>query len=118
MKLNFDIINYPEDAKDYEFVVIKEGDEGKYWFWGKYTNREDAEQAANECGGVILHDVRIQGHRNPEPEPKPKEKYYEFRGYWTWACWATSQREACEKYEEADVEEFDIDLYDPEIREF
>ena len=56
------VLNAPDDAFDYEFVVVRQID-GDYWFWGKYTDGFKAEQAAIEIGGLIIHNVRIQGKR-------------------------------------------------------
>ena len=57
------INNEPAYAKDYEFVVAREVD-GEYWFWGAYADGFKAEQVATEIGGVIFHNVRIQGKRS------------------------------------------------------
>ena len=54
--------NRPDYADDYEFVVARECD-GEYWFWGAYENGFTAEKAAREIGGVIFHNLRIQGKR-------------------------------------------------------
>ena len=59
---NLNVMNAPADAFDYEFVVVREID-GDYWFWGKYTDGFKAEQVALEVGGLIVHNVRIQGKR-------------------------------------------------------
>ena len=56
------INNMPEYASDYEFIVAREVD-GEYWFWGAYADGFKAEKAAIEIGGVIFHNVRIQGKR-------------------------------------------------------
>ena len=55
------LINEPEYSSHYEFVVAREVD-GEYWFWGAYSNGFKAEQAALEIGGVVIHNVRIQGY--------------------------------------------------------
>ena len=57
------IKNCPDYAKDYEFVVVRQDDNGDYWFWGAYENGFKAEQACLEIGGIIFHNVRIQGKR-------------------------------------------------------
>ena len=57
------INNEPAYAKNYECVVAREVD-GEYWFWGAYADGFKAEQAATEIGGVIFHNVRIQGKRS------------------------------------------------------
>lgn len=56
------LMNAPDYADDYEFVVARAIDED-LWFWGAYENGFKAEQVAREIGGVILHNVRIQGKR-------------------------------------------------------
>ena len=56
------ILNMPEYADHYEFVVAREID-GDYWFWGAYSDGFKAEQVAMEIGGVIIHNVRIQGYK-------------------------------------------------------
>ena len=55
------LINAPEYASHYEFVVAREID-GDFWFWGAYSDGFKAEQAALEIGGIIVHNVRIQGY--------------------------------------------------------
>ena len=56
------LMNMPEYANDYEFVVAREID-GDYWFWGAYEDCFKADRIAHEIGGVVIHDVRIQGKR-------------------------------------------------------
>ena len=56
------IHNKPDYADDYEFVVARERDDG-FWFWGAYEDGFKADKAASEIGGVVFHDVRIQGKR-------------------------------------------------------
>ena len=56
------IINCPEYAKDYEFVVVTLID-SDYWFWGAYSNGFKADRIAHEIGGLVIHNVRIQGKR-------------------------------------------------------
>ena len=56
------IKNCPDYAKDYEFVVARKVD-GEYWFYGAYANGFKAEQDCVKIGGVIFHNVRIQGKR-------------------------------------------------------
>ena len=57
------LMNMPEYANDYEFVIAREVD-GDYWFWGAYEDGFKADRIANEIGGVVIHDVRIQGKRS------------------------------------------------------
>ena len=54
------IINAPEYANHYEFVVVREID-NDLWFWGAYSDGFKADKAAREIGGIIIHNVRIQG---------------------------------------------------------
>lgn len=56
------LINAPEHASHYEFVVAREVD-GNLWFYGAYADGFKAGQAAHEIGGVIIHNVRIQGYK-------------------------------------------------------
>lgn len=62
MKEKIIIHNKPDYANDYEFVVARERD-NEYWFWGAYEDGFKANKAASEIGGVVFHDVRIQGKR-------------------------------------------------------
>ena len=52
----------PEYASHYEFVVVREID-NDLWFWGAYADGFKAEQIALEIGGLIVHNVRIQGYQ-------------------------------------------------------
>lgn len=54
--------NMPNYANDYEFVVARFVD-GEYWFWGAYANGWEADKAASAIGGVVFHNVRIQGKK-------------------------------------------------------
>ena len=56
------IHNKPDYADDYEFVVARKCD-NEYWFWGAYEDGFKADKIASEIGGVIFHNVRIQGKR-------------------------------------------------------
>lgn len=59
------IKNCPNYAKDYEFVVVRKVDD-EYWFYGAYADGFKAEQVCLEIGGVIFHNVRIQGKRKKQ----------------------------------------------------
>ena len=73
--MNINIINEPDYAKDYEFVVVLPiEDKGNYLYQASYIDGHAAEICAKVVGGIIIHNVRIQGFRKPE-KPKPK-KYY------------------------------------------
>ena len=52
------INNEPVYAKDYEFIVARECDNG-WWFWGAYADGYKAEQAALEINGVVFHNLRM-----------------------------------------------------------
>lgn len=56
------LINAPEYASHYEFVVAREIN-GELWFWGAYSNGFKADKVANEIGGIVIHNVRIQGYQ-------------------------------------------------------
>ena len=56
------INNKPEYADHYEFMVARQID-GELWFYGAYRNGFKADQIASEIGGVVIHNVRIQGYR-------------------------------------------------------
>ena len=60
--LNLNLINAPEYADHYEFVVARKID-GDLWFWGAYSNGFKADAVAREVGGIIIHNVRIQGYQ-------------------------------------------------------
>lgn len=60
--LNLNLINAPESAYHYEFVVARQVD-NDLWYWGAFTNGFKAEQVAREVGGIIIHNVRIQGYQ-------------------------------------------------------
>ena len=60
--MEYKINNEPEYARNYEFVVARNVD-GEFWFYGAYSDGFKAEQAAIEMGGLIFHNVRIQGIR-------------------------------------------------------
>ena len=56
------IKNLPEYANDFEFVVVRKVDDD-FWFWGAYAEGYKADRIAHEVGGLIVHNVRIQGKR-------------------------------------------------------
>ena len=60
--MNMNINNKPAYADDYEFIVARKVDD-EFWFWCAYENGFKADKVANEIGGVVFHNVRIQGKR-------------------------------------------------------
>jgi len=52
----------PDFAKNYEFEVVRKVD-GEYFFYGAYADGFQADIEASKIGGLILHNVRIQGIR-------------------------------------------------------
>lgn len=56
------INNMSENAHKYEFIVAREC-EGELWFWGAYRFVWDAEKAAKEIGGIIVHNIKISGYK-------------------------------------------------------
>ena len=54
----------PKEANDYEFIVVRKDENGEYWYWGAFENGWIAEEKALSIkGGMIYHNVRIQGKR-------------------------------------------------------
>jgi len=107
-----DIRNMPAEAAYYEFVVaIPNADH--YTFLGMYVDGHEAEKAALEFGGIVIHNVRIHGYQ----PPKPKEKYYIFSGVWSWGCWAADEEDARKQFDDADLmsDEINIDCDHVEI---
>lgn len=62
MTTEITIRNEPAYAHDYEFIVARLCD-GEFWFYGAYAEGWRADAVAHEVGGVIFHNVRIQGHK-------------------------------------------------------
>ena len=60
--MNLNLINAPESANHYEFVVAREVDDS-LWYWGAFADGHKAEQVAREVGGIIIHNVSIQGYQ-------------------------------------------------------
>jgi len=104
----FDIENCPAEAWNYEFIVCDaRGD--KLVFNSYHKSGCAAETVASHLdGGIVIHNVRIQGYHDPHPE-----RCYTFEGTWTWSCWAHDKDEAIRKFEdEAYPEEMCIGSYD------
>ena len=99
-----DIRNMPAEAAYYEFVVVIPNAD-HYTFIGMYADGHKAEKTALEYGGIVIHNVRIHGYQ----PPKPKRMYYTFSGVWSWGCWASNEEEARKKFDDADLDDFDID---------
>ena len=58
------IINEPDDAKLYEFIVVRPLGDDEYLYVGKYTNEETAKRIAQERqDGIIIHNTSIKGKR-------------------------------------------------------
>ena len=107
--MTYNIINEPEEAKNYEFIVVKPIDyvAESYLFMGMYKNSFEAEQVARRNDAIIIHNVRIQGYKEP-----PKERHYMFSGTWHWDCYAESEEDAIAQWEEAYCEDYDLGDYD------
>ena len=56
------IRNEPEYAHKYEFIVARLC-EGEFWFYGAYADGFKAAAVAASEGGVVFHNVRIQGYK-------------------------------------------------------
>lgn len=63
------IHNEPDYARNYEFVVVKEIN-GEYWFNSAHADGFVAERVASSIGGIIVHNLRIQGIRREEDREK------------------------------------------------
>lgn len=59
---NIKINNMPEYAGHYEFVVVRNVDD-QLWFYGAYRDGFQADEIAHKIGGLVVHNVRIQGYR-------------------------------------------------------
>lgn len=104
----FDIENCPAEAWNYEFIVCEVRDD-KLIYNGCCRSAYNADEAARSLNcGVVVHNVRIQGYREPK-----REKFYTFHGTWSWGCWAESEEKAIQKYyDEAYPDELDLNGYD------
>ena len=101
-----DIRNMPAEASNYEFIVaIPNADH--YTFIGMYADGYEAEKTALEYGGIVIHNVRIQGYQKPK---KIQRKYYLFSGCWSWGCWAKDEKEAHMLFNDAYYDEIDMDF--------
>lgn len=58
----YKINNLPASANHYEFVVARLVDD-ELWYYGAYRDGFHADQVAYSVGGIIIHNVRIQGYR-------------------------------------------------------
>ncbi len=104
---NLNIIDYPEDANNYEFVVVAPAGNNEMLYIGSFTNGFAAERSAIAYKGFVIHNVHINGYKAP-----PKHKY-SFKGTWFWECEATSYEAAIDKYEnECSLEDLVIARYD------
>lgn len=56
------INNMPEYASHYEFVVVRNVAD-QLWFYGAYSDGFKADEVAHQVGGLIVHNVRIQGYQ-------------------------------------------------------
>ena len=57
------LLNAVHPVRKYEFIVVRNVDD-ENWFYGAYTDGFKATKVACEIGGVVIHNVRIQG-KNP-----------------------------------------------------
>lgn len=107
--MTYNIIDEPKEAERYEFVVIKPVDyvEDIYLFVGMYKDGSEAEQAARDNNAIIIHNVQIQGYKEPS-----KKRHYTFSGTWYWDCCAESEEEAIAKWKEAYCEDYNLEDYD------
>jgi hypothetical protein len=59
---NVKMLNFPEYASHYEFCVARQEND-ELWFWGAYRDAVKAQLVAADIGGMIIHNVRIQGYK-------------------------------------------------------
>ena len=89
----FDIENCPAEAWNYEFIVCEALDD-RLVYNGCCRSAVNAEEMARNLNyGVVVHNVRIQGYRDPRPM-----KRFTFSGKWSWDCLAHDLEEAKQKY--------------------
>ena len=62
--MTINIINEPYTGYEYEFTVAAPLYGDDYLFIGHFENGYMAERAALETGGIILHNIRIQGKKD------------------------------------------------------
>lgn len=62
MTVTTTIQNCPDYASKYEFIVARLC-EGEFWFYGAYADGFKAAAVAESEGGVVFHNVRIQGYK-------------------------------------------------------
>lgn len=99
------ILGIPEEANDYEFIVVNQTDNGLVYV-GHCEDGFTAERIADDYAKpLIIHNVRIQGKRKPEP----KERYYTFSGMWSWGCWAKSEDDAKRQFDAIYYDDISID---------
>lgn len=104
--MNITIINEPDEAKNYEFVVAAPMDEeNTYLFEGMFTDGFMAEKCAAECNGIIFHNVRIQGYK------KPELNHYLVTITYCRQIEAESEEEAYNKFDE-EIEGWDFNDFD------
>ena len=83
------IFNCPNSAWDYEFIVVENVD-GNFFYVTHTTDGFKADKIASEyLNGVVIHNVRIQGHK-----PTAKKKCFTFKGTWSWKCYAKNKEDA------------------------
>ena len=62
--MTINIINEPFTGYEYEFTVVTPLYGDDYLFMGHFENGYMAEQKALEVGGLVVHNVRIQGKKS------------------------------------------------------
>lgn len=104
----FDIEDCPVEAWNYEFIVCENRDD-RLFYNGCSRSAYNADEMARSLNcGVVIHNVRIQGYRDPR-----LMKRFTFSGRWYWDCFAYDLEEAKQKYyAEVDPDALDFDSYD------
>lgn len=65
--------------------------------------------ASDEALMKMAELIQTEQRKREEQKEEAKQKYYTFSGTWSWGCWATSEKEAWDKFNDSYIEDFDLD---------
>jgi len=65
--------------------------------------------ASDETLMKMAELTQTEQRKREEQKEETQQKYYTFSGTWSWGCWATSNKEAWDKFWDSDLEDFDLD---------
>lgn len=99
------IFNCPNEAWDYEFIVVKKVG-GDFFYICHTADGFKADKTANEyLNGIVIHNVKIQGRK-----PTAKKKWFTFSGKWSWKCYAKDREDAeTQFFDCCPAEDFDFE---------